>query len=86
MWGLITGVVVGGLAGWVASKIMGTDEQMGCFLNIIVGVIGAFIGGLIVELFTGAEFEFTFSILSFVVAVVGAVILLAVVGWIRGRS
>jgi uncharacterized membrane protein YeaQ/YmgE (transglycosylase-associated protein family) len=86
MWGILAGVIVGGLAGWVASKIMGTDEQMGCFLNVIVGVVGAFIGGLIVELLTGAEFELGFSLWSFLVAIVGAVILLAIVGWIRGRG
>lgn len=42
---LIVWIILGGLSGWIASKIMGRDSQMGIFLNIVVGVIGAFIGG-----------------------------------------
>jgi len=84
--GIIAWIVVGGLAGWIASLIMRTDERMGCVLNIIVGIIGAFIGGLVVQLITGTGFDFGFNLTSLIVAVVGAVILLFLVGLIRGRG
>lgn len=81
-WTIITWVVVGGLAGWIASKIMNTDKSMGVFANIVVGIIGAFIGGFVFSLFGGAGFT-GFNIYSFLVALVGAVILLAIVKAIR---
>lgn len=84
--GIIAWIVVGGLAGWIASLIMKTDERMGCVLNIIVGIIGAFIGGLVVQLITGTGFDFGFNLTSLIVAVIGAIILLFLVGLIRGRG
>ncbi|MDX9833154.1 MAG: GlsB/YeaQ/YmgE family stress response membrane protein [Anaerolineae bacterium] len=84
--GIITWIVVGGLAGWIASLIMKTNERMGCVLNIIVGIIGAFIGGLVVQLITGTGFDFGFNLTSLIVAVIGAIILLFLVGLIRGRG
>ena len=84
--GIITWIVVGGLGGWIASLIMKTNERMGCVLNIIVGIIGAFIGGLVVQLITGTGFDFGFNLTSLIVAVIGAIILLFLVGLIRGRG
>ncbi|NLF13325.1 MAG: GlsB/YeaQ/YmgE family stress response membrane protein [Anaerolineaceae bacterium] len=84
--GIIAWIVVGGLAGWIASLIMKTNERMGCVLNIIVGIIGAFIGGLVVQLITGTGFDFGFNLTSLIVAVIGAIILLFLVGLIRGRG
>ena len=83
MGGLLSWIIFGALAGWVASIIAGTNERQGCFLNIVVGVIGAFIGGLIMELLTGRNFIFGFNFRSFIVAVIGAVILLALTGVAR---
>jgi len=83
--GLVTWIVFGALAGWVASMIAGTNQRQGCFLNIVVGVVGAFIGGLIMELLTGSDFSFGFNLRSFGVAVVGAVLLLAITGMNRKR-
>ncbi len=83
--GFIAWIIFGALAGWVASMIMGTNERQGCFLNIVVGVVGAFIGGFVMELLTGGPFQAGFNIGSFIVAVFGAVILLAIVGFIRRR-
>ena len=83
--GLVTWIIFGALAGWVASMIAGTNQRQGCFLNIIVGVVGAFIGGLIMELLTGSDFSFGFNLRSFGVAVVGAVLLLAITGMNRRR-
>ena len=85
--GILAWIIFGGLAGWVASLIAGTNEQQGCLLNIIVGVVGAFIGGLLVELLKGGgEFSFEFNITSFIVAVIGAVVLLAIVNFLRRET
>jgi uncharacterized membrane protein YeaQ/YmgE (transglycosylase-associated protein family) len=83
--GLITWIVFGALAGWVASMIAGSDERQGCFLNIVVGVVGAFIGGIIVGFVTGRGFSFGFNLPSFVVAVIGAIVLLLITGMARRR-
>ena len=76
--GLLAWIVFGALAGWVASLL--TGRHQGCCLNIIVGVIGAFIGGIIVQLATSMRPVFGFNLPSFAVAVLGAVILLAIAG------
>jgi uncharacterized membrane protein YeaQ/YmgE (transglycosylase-associated protein family) len=73
--GLIGWIILGGLAGWVASMVMGSDKQQGVFGNIVVGIIGAGIGGFVVSLI-GGEGITGFNIWSFVVALLGAVILL----------
>ena len=78
--GIIAWIIFGGLAGWVASMIAGKNERQGCVLNIIVGVVGAFIGGLLMQFVTGHGFNFGFNLSSFIVAVLGAVILLAITG------
>jgi uncharacterized membrane protein YeaQ/YmgE (transglycosylase-associated protein family) len=80
-------IVVGGLLGWVASMMMGTNDQQGKLLNIIVGIVGAFLGGLLLSgLFdTGTINQGDFSIGSLLVSLVGAVILLAVVNLFRRR-
>lgn len=83
--GIIAWIIFGALAGWVASIIMGTNRNQGCLLDIIVGVVGAFLGGFLFELLTGRGFEFGFNIGSFIVAVLGAVILLAILGFFRRR-
>lgn len=73
--GLIGWIILGGLAGWVASMIMGNDKQQGLLGNIIVGIIGAGIGGFVVSLI-GGEGVTGFNIWSFVVALLGAIILI----------
>jgi uncharacterized membrane protein YeaQ/YmgE (transglycosylase-associated protein family) len=78
--GIIAWIIFGGLAGWVASMVAGKNERQGCLLNIIVGVVGAFIGGLLMQFVTGHGFNFGFNLSSFIVAVLGAVILLAIAG------
>lgn len=84
--GLLTWLVFGALAGWVASLIAGTGRRQGCLLNIVVGVVGAFVGGLLMQVLTGHPFRFEFDPSSFVVAVVGSVVLLALAGLARGRG
>jgi uncharacterized membrane protein YeaQ/YmgE (transglycosylase-associated protein family) len=80
--GLLTWIIFGGLAGWIGSIIMKTDGQQGIFLNIIVGIIGASLGGFVANLL-GAGGVDGFNLYSFFVAVLGAVILLAIVKFVR---
>jgi uncharacterized membrane protein YeaQ/YmgE (transglycosylase-associated protein family) len=85
----IVWLIVGGLIGWVASKIMRTDAQQGIFLNIIVGIVGAFLGGFLIApmLGSGTINQNDFSVAGLVVSLIGAVILLAIVNLIfRGRA
>ena len=84
--GILSWIVLGALAGWVASIIMKNNESMGAVANIIVGILGAFIGGFIMNLI-GAPADVTgFTLESFLVALVGSVILLAIINLIkRGR-
>jgi uncharacterized membrane protein YeaQ/YmgE (transglycosylase-associated protein family) len=80
-------LIVGGLLGWVASMIMGTNDRQGMILNIIVGIVGAFLSGLLLApLFgTGTINQGDFSFSSLLVSLVGAVVLLAIVGFFRKR-
>lgn len=82
---IIVWLIFGALAGWVASKLMGTDGQQGIIANIVVGIVGAFVGGFAMQLIgkTGVD---GFNIKSFIVAVLGAVVLLFVYKAIRGKS
>jgi uncharacterized membrane protein YeaQ/YmgE (transglycosylase-associated protein family) len=68
-------IILGALAGWIASIIMGTNAQMGALANIVVGIIGAFIGGFVMNAL-GTEGATGFNIWSLLVAVLGAVILI----------
>ena len=81
---IVLWILFGALSGWIASRIMRTDAQMGMGENIVVGIIGAFIGGFLVRLFTGVDVV-GFSIVSLVVAIVGAVVLLAIVKAVSGN-
>lgn len=78
-------LVIGGLIGWVASMIMKTDAQQGVFLNIVVGIVGAMLGGwLIAPLFgTGTINSNDFSIAGMAVSLLGAIVLLALVNFLR---
>jgi uncharacterized membrane protein YeaQ/YmgE (transglycosylase-associated protein family) len=85
--GFIAWLIVGGLLGWVASIVMGTNDRQGIILNIIVGIVGAFLGGLLLApLFgTGTINQGDFSIGSLLVSLLGAVVLLAIVNFFRRR-
>ncbi len=84
MISFIIWLIVGGVIGWLASMIMRTDAQQGVFLNIVVGIIGAFIGGLIVT--GGSINNAPLNITTFLVSLLGAVILLAIVNLVRRGS
>jgi uncharacterized membrane protein YeaQ/YmgE (transglycosylase-associated protein family) len=81
----IVWLIVGGLIGWVASIIMKTDAQQGMILNIVVGIVGAFLGGWLISplIGVGTINQDNFSIPAMLVSLVGAVILLAIVKMIR---
>ena len=83
--GWLAWIIFGALAGWIASMLAGTNDRQGCIVDIIVGVVGAFVGGILVQFLTGNPFDFGFNIPSFVVAVIGAVVLLVLLRLIRGR-
>lgn len=85
MMGIIIWLIVGGIVGWLASMIMKTDGQQGIFLNIVVGIIGAFIGGWLIAplLGFGGSINDAISIPSVLVSLVGAIILLAIVNLFR---
>ena len=77
-------LLVGGILGWLASILMRTDAQQGIFLNIVVGIVGAFIGGLVIS--GGSINNAPLNVTSFLVSLLGAVILLAIVNLVRRGS
>ena len=75
--GLILWILLGAFAGWVASKIMGTDAQQGAVGNIVVGILGAFVGGWIMTMLGGSSASLgSINLYSILVAIGGAVVLL----------
>ena len=76
--GIIIWLVIGGIIGWLASLIMKTDGQQGIVLNIIVGIVGSFIGGWLIAPVIGGT-----GIMGYVSALIGAIILLAIVNLLR---
>ncbi len=72
---IIMWIIFGALVGWIASMIAGTNAQQGALANIVVGIIGAFLGGFIMQLF-GESGVNGFNLYSIVVAILGAVVLL----------
>lgn len=77
--GIIIWLIVGGVVGWLASMIMRTDGQQGIILNVVVGIVGAFIAALIF----GGGINQGITVMSFLTSLVGAIILLAIVNLIR---
>ncbi len=75
-------IIFGALAGWVASLIMKTDGQQGALMNIIVGIVGAFLGGFLFEQF-GATGVTGFNLYSLLVAIIGAIVLIWIVRAVR---
>lgn len=85
-FGIISWLIFGALAGWVASMIAGDNARQGWLGNIIVGIIGAFIGGAVFGfLFNGGQFFLGWDPMSFIAAVIGAIILLAILRMFGSR-
>jgi uncharacterized membrane protein YeaQ/YmgE (transglycosylase-associated protein family) len=83
--GIISWIVLGGLAGWAATLITRTGKRYGCLSNIIIGIVGAFLGGVVMS-WLGHTGVTGFTLRSFGIAVLGAVGLLLVVGLFRGGN
>ena len=83
MVGILVWLVVGGVVGWLASMVMRTDAQQGIILNIIVGIVGAFLAGLLLG---GGSINNAITIESFLYSLLGAIVLLAVVNLVRRGS
>lgn len=80
-------IILGALAGWIASKVMNTDAEQGAIANIVVGILGALIGGFIMQALTGANTASGSNIfVTLLTAIVGAIILLAIVKAFRRGS
>jgi uncharacterized membrane protein YeaQ/YmgE (transglycosylase-associated protein family) len=77
--GIIIWLIVGGVVGWLASLVMRTDAQQGIILNIVVGIVGAVIAGLLL----GQSINSGITIESFLYSLLGAIVLLAIVNLIR---
>jgi uncharacterized membrane protein YeaQ/YmgE (transglycosylase-associated protein family) len=80
--GIVLWIVFGALVGWIASLIMKTDAQQGMLLNIIVGIVGAVLGGWLMGFF-GRGGVTGFNLYSFAVALIGAVTLIALIRFLR---
>jgi uncharacterized membrane protein YeaQ/YmgE (transglycosylase-associated protein family) len=86
MMDIIVWLIVGGIIGWLASKIMRTDAQQGIFLNVVVGIVGAFIGGWLGGMLGvggGDINDGNFSLAGLLMSLVGAIVLLAIVNMFR---
>ena len=83
---IIVWLVVGGLIGWVASILMGTDGRQGIVLNVVVGIVGAVLGGWLLSGVFGAGSinQGDFSVAGLMVSLLGAIILLFLVRLVRG--
>lgn len=80
--GYIARIILGGLSGWIASKIMGRDSEMGAIANIITGIVGAFIGGFVFRLVGGAGVT-GLNLWSLIVSIIGSCILLFILNKIK---
>ena len=86
--GILVWLIVGGVVGWLASIIMRTDAQQGILLNVVVGIVGALLAGFVVSPLLGiGTINQGISVATFLVSLVGAIILLAIVNLFRrGRA
>ncbi len=85
---LIAWIIVGGIAGWVASLIMKTDAQMGCLTNVIIGMVGSIVGGAIIVFLNSGRLEFStafnnFNLASLLVSILGAAVFIWIVKLLR---
>lgn len=83
--GLLSWAIFGALIGWLSSKVVGTDDQQGWILNIILGVIGAIAGGLVYAALFNDDFSIDWSIGSFIVSLIGGVVVSAGYGMLMQR-
>lgn len=79
-------IILGGVAGWIASMLTRNNAGMGLIANIIVGILGAFAGNFLINLITGNSLvSYGFNLSTFLIAIGGAIVLLFLFNLIRGR-
>lgn len=83
--GIISWIIIGALAGWLASMITGNNKKMGAGKNILAGIAGGFIGGFVMNLLGGRGVT-GFNLWSLIVATIGAVILLFIVNAVKSKA
>lgn len=84
--GWLAWIILGGVAGWIASILTKNNAQMGLLANIVVGILGAFAGNFLLNLITGSSLtSFNFDFTTFLVAIGGAVVLLFLYNMVCGR-
>ncbi len=83
---IILWIIFGALVGWIASMIMKTNGEQGAVANIIVGIVGAFIGGAMSRLIGGPGASNSFSLTSILIAIMGSVVLLFLIRMLGGRG
>ena len=83
---IIAWLVVGAIAGYIAGFLVKGDEGLGVIGHVVLGIVGALIGGFLWALLFEDEVNFDWNIGSFIVAVVGSLVLLAIVGFVRRRA
>jgi uncharacterized membrane protein YeaQ/YmgE (transglycosylase-associated protein family) len=76
MIGLLGWIIGGAIVGWIASIITGRNAQQGLLGNIIAGIVGALVGGALYSFFTGGSLNFEWNLISFIVALGGAILVL----------
>jgi uncharacterized membrane protein YeaQ/YmgE (transglycosylase-associated protein family) len=84
--GILSWLIVGAIAGWLAGMLVKGDESLGVIGHIVLGIVGAIIGGFIAGLITGGDYVTGINITTIIVATVGAVILVVGYNALRGRS
>ena len=84
--GIIIAIIVGGIIGWLASIVMRTDAQQGLFLNLVVGLVGSFIGNWLGQMFGSGATLTAFSPVGLLWSFIGALVLLAIVNLVRRGS
>ena len=86
--GFVAWVIFGAIVGWIANLVVGgrARQRLGCLISVLVGVVGAALGGLLYRLATGQAKTFDFDFPSFGVAILGAVVLLAILRLASGLT
>jgi uncharacterized membrane protein YeaQ/YmgE (transglycosylase-associated protein family) len=84
--GWLAWIILGGVAGWIASMITKNNSTMGLFGNILVGILGAFAGNFLLNLIGGTSLtSFGFNITTLLIAIGGAIVLLLLFNWVRRK-